>query len=173
MDLIARHERYPAGRGKRVENPDHFKTQKIRYGLEPVREAFLELGEMAETFLKGLTERYPRNCGFHARHILRMKEHYQSEDIHRAMEHAIRYQAFEAKAIERILRAKAIPRTLESVRNERAREALQKTLPKITQRPLEQYSELCRKDNDDAGADPDPNQAASGDPEASGNPGSS
>jgi transposase len=170
MDLIARHERYPAGLGKRVENPDHFKTKKMRYGLEPVREAFLALGEMAEVFLKGLTERHPRNCGFQARYILRMKEHYQSDDIHRAMEHAIRYQAFEAKAIERILRAKAIPRTLESVRNERAREELQKTLPKITQRPLEQYSELCRKDNDDVGANPDPNQTASGDPEASGNP---
>lgn len=170
IDLIAHHERYPAGRGKRVENPDHFKTKKMRYGLEPVREAFLELGEMAETFLKGLTERHPRNCGFQARYILRMKEHYQSDDIHRAIEHAIRYQAFEAKAIERILRAKAIPRTLESVRNERAREELQKTLPKITQRPLEQYSELCRKDNDDVRGDPDPNQTASGDPEASGNP---
>lgn len=170
MDLIARHERYPAGLGKRVENPDHFKTKKMRYGLEPVREAFLELGEMAEVFLKGLTERHPRNCGFQARYILRMKEHYQSDDIHRAMEHAIRYQAFEAKAIERILRAKATVRTLESIRNERAREALQKTLPKITQRPLEQYSELCRKDNDDVGANPDPNQTASGDPEASGNP---
>jgi transposase len=170
IDLIARHERYPAGLGKRVENPDHFKTKKMRYGLEPVREAFLELGEMAEVFLKGLTERHPRNCGFQARYILRMKEHYQSDDIHRAIEHAIHYQAFEAKAIERILRAKAIPRTLESVRNERAREELQKTLPKITQRPLEQYSELCRKDNDDVRGDPDPNQTASGDPEASGNP---
>jgi hypothetical protein len=153
-----------------VENPDHFKTKKMRYGLEPVREAFLALGEMAEVFLKGLTARHPRNCGFQARYILRMKEHYQSDDIHRAIEHAIRYQAFEAKAIERILRAKAIPRTLESVRNERAREELQKTLPKITQRPLEQYSELCRKDNDDVGGDLDPNQTASGDPEASGNP---
>jgi transposase len=170
INLIARHERYPAGLGKRVENPDHFKTKKMRYGLEPVREAFLEFGEMAETFLKGLTERYPRNCGFQARSILRMKEHYQSEDIHRAMEHAIRYQAFEARAIERILRARALPRTLESVRNERARQELQKALPKITQRPLEQYSELCRKDNDDVGGDLDPNQTASGDPEASGNP---
>jgi transposase len=172
IELIARHERYPAGLGKRVENPDHFKTQKIRYGLEPVREAFLELGEMAETFLRGLTERHPRNCGFHARSILRMKEHYQSEDIHRAVEHAIRYQAFEAGAIERILRAKAVPRTLESVRNERARQELQKALPKISQRPLDQYRELFNEENDYARGDPDPNPTASGDPEASGNPGS-
>jgi hypothetical protein len=98
-----------------------------------------------------------------------MKEHYQSEDIHKAIEHAIRYQAFEAKTIERILRAKATPRTLESVRNERAQQELQKALPKITQRPLDQYSELLREDDDHTGGDPDQNQTASGDPEASGN----
>jgi len=169
IELLACHERSPAGLGKRIENPDHFKNKKMRYGLEPVREAFLELGEMAETFLKGLTARHPRNCGFQARYILRMKEHYPSEDIHKAIEHAIRYHAFEARAIERILRAKAIPRTLESVRNERARQELQKTLPKITQRSLDQYSELFGEENDHAGGDPDENQTASGDPEASGN----
>jgi len=170
IELIARHQRYPAGLGKRVENPDHFQTQKRRYGLEPVREAFWELGEMAEAFLKGLTERHPRNCGFHARSILRMKEHYQSDDIHRAIEHAIRYQAFEARSIERILRAKATPRTLESIRNERARQELQQALPKITQRPLDQYSELLREDQDHDGGDPDENQATSRDPQPSGNP---
>jgi transposase len=169
IELIAHHQRHRAGLGKKVENPDHFKTQKIRYGLEPVREAFLELGEMAEEFLKGLTERHPRNCGFHARHILRMKEYYQSEDIHRAIQHAICYQAFEARAIERILRAQATPRTLESIRNERARRELQRALPKITQRPLVQYSELLREDNDHVGGDLDPNQASSGDPQTSGN----
>jgi len=170
VDLLACHERSPAGLGKRIENPDHFKNKRVRYGLEPVREAFLALGDSAEEFLRGLTQRYPRNGGFQARSILRMKEHYQSEDIHRAMEHAIRYQAFEARAIERILRAKAIPRTLESVRNERARQELQKALPKITQRPLDQYSQLFKEENDYAGGNPDPNQTASGDSEASGNP---
>ena len=170
IELIARHERYPAGLGKRVENPDHFRTQKIRYGLEPVREAFLAFGEMAGPFLKGLTTRHPRNCGFHARSILRLKENYQSEDIHRAIEHALRYQAFEGRAIERILRARAIPRTLESIRNERARRELQKALPQITQRPLAQYSELLREGNDHVGGNPDQNQAPSGDPEAPGHP---
>ena len=148
IELIARHERQPAGTGTKVENPYHFKTKRIRYGLEPVREAFMELGSVAEAFLKGLTERYPKNCGFHARYILRMKENYQSDDIHRALQHALRYHAFEGKAIERILRAKAMPRTLESIRNERARQELQKALPKITQRPLYDYSELLRQENE-------------------------
>lgn len=169
LDLIAHHERQPAGLGRKVENPGHFKTKKIRYGLEPVREAFLELGEQAEEFLKGLTLRYPRNCGFHARYILRMKEHYQSDDIHSALEHALRYQAFEGLAIERILRAKAVPRTLESARNEQARRELQKTLPKITQRPLDEYGELFRQEKDhEEGRDPDEDQKPSEDPEAPG-----
>jgi hypothetical protein len=95
-----------------------------------------------------------------------MKEHYQSDDIHRALVHALRYQAFEGRSIERILRAKAFPRTLESVRNERARQELQQALPKITQRPLDQYSELLRQEKDHAGGDPDEDQATSEDPEA-------
>ncbi|MBI5233720.1 MAG: IS21 family transposase [Deltaproteobacteria bacterium] len=167
LELIARHERQPAGFGRKVENPEHFKTKKIRYGLEPVREAFIALGDAAEEFLKGLAGRHPRNCGFHARYILRMKEHYQSDDILRALEHALRYQAFEGGAIERILRARAVPRNLESVRNERARQELQKALPKITQRPLEEYSELFRQEKEDEeGRDPDKDQTTPEDPEA-------
>jgi hypothetical protein len=99
-----------------------------------------------------------------------MKEHYQSDDIHQALEHALRYQAFEGTAIERILRAKAVPRTLESIRNEQARQELQKALPKITQRPLDAYSELFgqeKADEDDTGRDPDKDQEPSQDPEAS------
>lgn len=169
LELIARHERQPAGLGRRVENPIHFKTKRIKYGLEPVREAFMALGRAAEEFLKGLTERQPRNCGFHARYILRMKERYRSDDINKALEHALRYQAFEGGAVERILRARAVPRTLESVRNERARQELQKALPKITQRPLDEYSELFRQEEENENrGDPDEGQATPGDPEASG-----
>lgn len=170
LALIAHHERQPAGLGRKIEDPGHFKTKKIRYGLEPVREAFIELGEQAEEFLKGLTLKHPRNCGFHARHILRMKEHYQSDDIHKALEHALKYQAFDGKAIERILRAKAAPRTLESVRNERARQELQKALPKITQRALDEYSELFRQEkDDDERRNTDKDQETPENTEASGN----
>ena len=125
IDLISRHERLPAGQGKKVENPDHFATKKVRYGFEPVREAFIALGEAAEEFLKGIDEKHPRRCGFHARYILRMKEHYESGDIHGAVAHALKYRAFDAHAVERILKAKAEPRTLESARNEKARKDLE------------------------------------------------
>ena len=54
-----------------------------------MKEAFIALGEAAEEFLKGLVEKHPRRCGFHARNILRMKEHYESGDIHAAVGHAL------------------------------------------------------------------------------------
>jgi hypothetical protein len=121
-------------------------------------------------FLAGLTERYPRNCGFHARYILRLKEHYETDDIHKALLHAERYQAFDAKSVERILHARATPRTLESIRNERAGQELAQTLPKITQRPLEEYGALFageadHEESDNAGRDRDQNQTAPDDPE--------
>jgi transposase len=164
IDCIARHGREPAGAGKKVEDPNHFVIKRIRYGLEPVKEAFLALGEAADTFLKGLTEKQPRNAGFHARHILRMKEHYESSDIHKALEHALRYQAFDGHAVERILKAKAQERTLESVRNDKARRNLEEALPRIAQRPLHEYSELLEssdEDEDATGRDPDQDQGAS------------
>ena len=114
-----------------------------------MREAFLRLGEAAEEFLVGLNNTHPRNCGHHARLILQLKENYISDDIERACAHAIRYRAFDAKDVERIVKAHATPRTLESTRNERARRVLEKSLPKIKQRPLEEYSHMFREDKKD------------------------
>jgi len=169
--LVDRHEGWPDGAGKTVEKPEHRGSKKIRYGLEPVRQAFLSLGEAAERFLAGLQDKNPRNCGFHARFILHLKETYHTDDIHRALHHALRYQAFDAKAIERILRAKAQPRTLESLRNEQARKELEKTLPQIAQRPLEDYCNfLTPKEKDGttpqpSGSDADPHPSAPANPE--------
>ncbi len=149
LKLIARHERHPAGEAKRVEEPGHHLTPQSRYGLEPVREAFLALGEAAPDFLAGLKHRNPHHCGFHARFILRLKEYYYADDIHAALRHALRYQAYDGKAIERILKARATPRPLESHRVEQARAVLQKVLPKITQRELSEYCQLFSKNKDE------------------------
>jgi len=169
IELLARHERQPAGSNLKIEDPGHHLRKKDRYGLEPVREAFLALGEASEEFLKGLVEKFPKQCGFHARFMLGLKEHYESDDIHRAIEHALRYQAFDGKSIERILRARAPLRTLESARNERAREELEKTLPEIKQRPLAEYSNLLVQEENDGDGHADQDQCPSRDPETEGN----
>jgi len=150
IELIATHERIPTGSNKHSEKPEHRTSKKIRYGLEPVKESFLSLGNAANTFLEGLKDKYPRNCGFHARAILRMKEKYHAMDINKALKHANRYQAFDGKAIERILLIKAKTRTLESIRNDRAREKLEKALPKVRQRALDDYSDLLSNEEEEA-----------------------
>jgi hypothetical protein len=89
--------------------------------------------------------------------------------IPRAHEHALPDQAFEGEAIERTLKAKAVPRTMESIRNEYARQELLKALPKVMQWPLDEYSEIVgqeKEDADKAGRVPDKDQEPSEDPEA-------
>jgi len=142
LDLIARHERLPDGAGKRQENPEHRTCKKMRYGLEPVKQSFLRLGDAAEAFIAGLKKKHPRNCGFHARAILALKQHYHCDDINKALSHALLYYAFDCQAIERIVQARFSPRTLESVRNKQARQRLAENMPRIKQRPLEEYSHL-------------------------------
>jgi hypothetical protein len=119
----------------------------VRYGLEPVRDQFLALGEHAEEFLRGLTSNRTKNSGFHARYILQQKERYHCDDINRALAHAARYHAYDCKAVERILLAKAQPRTLESIRNEEADRQLRAAMPRIEQRPLADYSVLLKLAN--------------------------
>lgn len=176
LTCLARHERLPSGaRGKR-EDPAHHQPKRDRYGLEPVRETFLAIGEAAGEFLKGLERKQPKNCGFHARFILGLKEQYLTDDIHRALAHALKYQAFDGRSIQRILQARASIRTLESIRNEQARGELAKTLPIITQRSLAEYGVLfADQENNDGNnlghSAPDP--GTSENPETEGNAGRS
>jgi transposase len=144
LQIIVQHERKPIGAGEKVEDPAHRKSEKVRYGLEPVKEAFLALGDGADDFLKGLKERHPHHCGFQARYILRLKEHYHCEDIHAALVHALKYYAFDGKTVERILKARAKPRPL-AVMNARSASQCFALLPQIKQRPLEEYSGLLKE----------------------------
>ncbi len=124
------------------EKCDMHRLKTSRYGLESVQTQFLELGEHAEYFLRGLKESQPKNAGFHARTILHLKERYHCDDISSALAHAGRYHAYDCKALERILSARFQPRSLEAIRNERAADELRKALPKIEQRSLAEYSVL-------------------------------
>ena len=142
LDLIVRHERGPAGARLSLDGAAVHGVKTIRYGLEPVRDQFIELGEDADEFLRGLQIMHAKNPGFHARYILHLKERYHSDDINQALGHACRYHAYDCKAVERILATKASPRTLEAIRNERASEQLRAALPKINQRSLADYSVL-------------------------------
>jgi len=139
VHLIAAHQRKPDGERAAVRDPNHTPSGTLRYGLEPVRKAFLALGTAAADFLTGLERQYPRRGGYYAREILSYKEHYHSADINRALAHASAYHVFEASAIARILKAKMTPRTLESYAVDAANKQLGKHVPTIRQRGLDKY----------------------------------
>jgi transposase len=149
IDLLAEHRRHPRGAGVKEESAQHRQDMAQRYGLEPVREAFLRIGNAAEEFLKGVERKHPRNAGLHARIILQLKGAYNADDINAALAHALRYYAYDASAIERILKVRAIPRTLESHRNEKARQELGRKLPQIKQRPLNAYPTIITREDTD------------------------
>ena len=144
LQVIAHHERKPMGAGVKIEDPAHRKSAKVRYGLEPVKEAFLSFGDSAHDFLQGLKQRHPHHCGFQARYILRLKEYYHCQDIHAALVHALKYYAFDGKTVERILKARAKPRPLE-IMSARSTSQCFALLPEIKQRPLEEYSGLLKE----------------------------
>lgn len=145
IKLIAHHERLPNGAGQSTEDPEHRRMKGLRHGLEPVRDIFLALGEGAQEFLEGLKHKHPRTTGIHARQILSMKNQYHSDDINKALKHASRYCAFDAKAIKRILQAKAKSRTLESTQNKGAIQKIIDSAPHIKQRDLDEYDQFLNQ----------------------------
>lgn len=145
LDLLGHHPRHPRGACRKEESPQHRTCASLRYGVEPVKEAFGRIGDAAEEYLAGLMNKHPRGAGLHARMILQLKESYSTDDINRALTRALGYYAFDAASIERILKAIATPRTLESQRNETARAVLAQTIPPIKQRNLDEYSSMLTK----------------------------
>ena len=146
LEEIAVHKRLSDGGGRKTELTEHRLSQKDRYGVEPYRETFLALGNVAQTYLAGLQQSGPRCAGLCVRQILAFKEIYHSGDINRALAHALRYHAYEVKAIKNILEAKARPRTLESTSVGQFHKALSGQLPQIQQRSLTHYALLDKED---------------------------
>ena len=169
LALLVRHQRLTAGSVTKLDGSGIHGSRKVRYSLEPVQEQFLALGDHSRDFLEGLKQRHSRNCGFHARYILRQKEKYHPDDIDKAMAHACRYHAYDCKAIERILLARSSPRTLEAMRNEKAAEELRNALPKIRQRSLDEYDSLLGETIKDDNRPIRTDQEKSGHPEAENN----
>jgi hypothetical protein len=140
---VALHERRPDSAHEVRELPEHrARAKKVRYGLEPVRETFLALGDATEESLAGLQRSFPRNSGYHARRILLLKDTYSANDIHRALVHAMHYHAHDCLAVERILKARFRPRTLEQHLHHRSAARLREALPTIEQRSLSEYRVL-------------------------------
>jgi hypothetical protein len=108
---IARHRVLPRSSTRQQQVcPDHHVDPDRQDQMELLRQSFAEFGEVGQQFLAGLIAAH-RQGKAQARHILALRAHYHQADLLAALERAVRYGAFSAQAVERILAVQAQPKS--------------------------------------------------------------
>lgn len=168
LEEIVRHPLLPRNiTGQRCLVPEHHAQGDGRLEHTQLEERFTALGPIARRFFDGLIQqqRYSRH---QARQVLALLATYTSKDILAALERAVRYGAFAAGAIERILAATAQPRTsLEKLaaQEQDRLEPLLRDNP-VTPRPTTDYQAFFAEEADHGqsppSADPPTNLSAPG-----------
>jgi hypothetical protein len=115
LSCIARHELAPRGRGLRLDPQGlHPPPQrKSPVDLAQLRTTFGRMGEHSSDFFRLLSAGPARLWGHQARQILLLRERYSTEDLDAALGHAAAFGALDHRAVERIVAARAIPRSLD------------------------------------------------------------
>jgi transposase len=115
LACVARHELAPRGKGLKLDpaglHPKPGRQSPI--DLDQLRLAFEQMGERAARFFRLMSAGPPRFWGYQARQILLLRERFATADVDAALGHAASFGAFEHLAIERILTARATPRSLD------------------------------------------------------------
>jgi len=136
---LAEHERLPDGAGLRRGVPG----KRQRYDLVLLAERLAAWGDVAETFGERLRAR-KRFAGPELTHILGLQLTWSADDVVAALEHAMRYDAYDARAVERILEARFKPRSLEGQMAETTRTQIRAAMRAhpVKQRALTEYAAL-------------------------------
>lgn len=139
---IAEHERLPDGAGLRARG-EWGRARRGRYDIELLTARFAAWSPAAEEFAVRLREA-KRFAGPQLSHILGLHTTWSADDIVRALEHALEYEAYDARAVERILEARFRPRTLAEQIASSTRAHIQDVMRDhpVAQRPLASYQTL-------------------------------
>jgi transposase len=146
LACIARHELAPRGRGLKLD-PAGFHPRPGRQSpvdLDQLRVAFEQMGEHAARFFRLMSAGAPRIWGHQARQILLLRERFATDDLDAALRHAATFGAFEHHAVERILAARATPRSLDEYVAEQTVRRVADALghPRTSPRDLTAYDRL-------------------------------
>lgn len=146
LTCVARHELAPRGAGKKLD-PARLHPpprQRLAVDLEQLAVAFQGLGEGGAAFFRLLSAGPPRVWGHQARCILVLRARFETRDLDAALAHAARFGALEHRAVERILEARARPRTLDEYVAEETAQRLEKILGehRTVVRDLTEYDQL-------------------------------
>ena len=111
LEVLARHVKFPSTeKHRQSRQSEHLPPRDVARRRETLRERFAELGPLCVRFLDSLLK--AQRCGWdQAQKVLSLLGTYRKEDVLAALERAVRYGAFSAKAVERILAVQARPKT--------------------------------------------------------------
>ncbi len=111
LEPLVRHARFPPTvRHQQRRLAEHLPPRDHVQRREALRERFAQLGPVAVRFLEGLLT--AQRCGWdQAQKVLALLGTYRRDDLLAALDRAVRYGAFAAKSIERILAVQARPKT--------------------------------------------------------------
>lgn len=146
---IARHRLFPRGVvQQRSVDRAHRPRDNAAEHLTFLRERFTELGTAARRFLDGLLR--DQRCGKNqARRVLALLGTYARKDLLAALERAVRFGAYSAQAVERILAAQAKPKSVLEALADDERHRLQPLLDEpVSPRSTAEYQQLCEECND-------------------------
>jgi hypothetical protein len=150
LSVLARHARAPRGHPDPVINPQHRPSKRARYNVEALVARLGELGDAGARFAAGIvaSQRYR---GAHLADALALVERYDADDLVRALERAVRYRAFDATVVARILAATATARALPSTEDARvqARLAERSAALAVSPRALGEYARALATDPDE------------------------
>ncbi len=146
LRCIAHHELAPRGTGLRLDPArlHPLPQRKSPIDLDQLGVAFTNMGEHAAAFFGLMSLGPPRIWSAQARQILLLRERYATDELDRALGHAASFGALEHVAVERILAARATPRTLDEYVAETTAQRLEATLghARTAPRDLTEYDRL-------------------------------
>lgn len=148
VEEIVRHRLFPRHvTGQRREDKVHRRREDSAQHLTLLRERFTELGTPARRFLDGLLrdQRYGKS---QARRVLALLGTYTRKDLLGALERAVRFGAYSAQAVERILAAQAKPKTILEALADDDSQATRRHLQELLDVPVPprstaEYQPLC------------------------------
>ena len=146
LKCVARHELAPRGQGLKLDPAQLHPLPQRRspVDLDKVQIAFEGMGERAAAFFRLMSLGAPRVWGSQARQILLLRERFRTDDIDSALGHAAAFGALDHRAVERILAARCMPRTLDEYVAEATARHIEETLghARTEPRDLTEYDRL-------------------------------
>ncbi len=142
---LAEYARLPDGAGERQGEAG---ARRPRYDLTLLTERLAAWGEAAETYGQRLRQK-KRHPGPQLAHLIGLQVTWSAEDIVKALEHAALYDAYDVRAVERILETRFKPRSLEAQIAATTRSRIREVMREhpVQQRPLTEYAALRAGDS--------------------------